>query len=197
MSWSGAGTCAMDDVEPVAVLALGNTLRGDDGLGIRALERLRVRYSIETGAAFIDGGTLGLALLPYLEGRDSLLILDAVASGESPGTVTRLTCDDIPAAYGRKASMHESGLPDLLEAAALIGTLPRRVVLLGMEPERTAWAEELSASVQAALDALVGAAAAQIKAWGCAIVELQSPDSAGRSGALPDEGGDDWQAEHA
>jgi hydrogenase maturation factor len=49
------------------VLGLGNLLRRDEGLGIRALEHLQARYALPNSVQLVDGGTLGLDLLSYLE----------------------------------------------------------------------------------------------------------------------------------
>ncbi len=157
------------------MLGLGNTLMGDDGLGVRALERLGASYSIGGGARLIDGGTLGLALLPYLDGCSKLLLLDAVASSGRPGALVRLSGDQIPPAYRVRASMHESGLPELLAAAELTEVLPESVLLLGIEPAQTRWGDGLSPAVAEKLDDLVAAAAAELQSWGCAIEESREP----------------------
>ena len=72
---------------PVLVLALGNLLLTDDGAGLRLLERLSAGGEARGDVEFIDGGTCGLALLPYLERRRAVLILDAMQLGAAPGTV--------------------------------------------------------------------------------------------------------------
>ena len=48
----------------VLVLGLGNTLMSDDGFGVHVVEALRSRYLMPEGVALLDGGTLGLDLLP-------------------------------------------------------------------------------------------------------------------------------------
>src|SRR5215831_19215825 len=60
------------------ILGLGNTLHSDDGLGPRAVEKLRSDRRIPDGVAVIDGGTLGLELLPYVWDCSRLLVLDSV-----------------------------------------------------------------------------------------------------------------------
>jgi hydrogenase maturation protease len=71
----------------IVVLGLGNLLRRDEGLGIRALERLRARYTLPDAVQLVDGGTLGLELLCYLEGAACVLILDAALTDGPPGTL--------------------------------------------------------------------------------------------------------------
>ncbi|HEX2798990.1 MAG TPA: hydrogenase maturation protease, partial [Thermoanaerobaculia bacterium] len=56
------------------VLGLGNVLCGDDGLGSAAIGRLTARYEIPEGMSVLDGGTLGLSLLPYVEDAEKVIL---------------------------------------------------------------------------------------------------------------------------
>lgn len=150
----------------ILVLGLGNIIMCDEGLGVRACERLTQRYRLPDGVIVLDGGTLGLDLLPYLEGITDLLIIDAINAGYSPGTIVRLENEQIPQTLALKMSMHQVGLQELLAVMALRGHTPPRIVLLGMEPLRIEPGLDLSAPVQANLDALVEAAIAELRSWG-------------------------------
>ena len=156
----------------LAVLALGNLMHGDDGVGIHLLRSLESQSRAlkaeceERGIElrWIEGGTQGLELTHSLHGVEYLLVLDAVAMQQPPGTVARYTGDSLyqlPA--GR--SVHLMGLSDLLVAIQLLGNPPREVILLGVEPASTAWSLEMSAEVTAALPLLMGVAMKQILAW--------------------------------
>lgn len=150
----------------VVVLGLGNLLRRDEGLGIRALERLQEHYLLPNGVQVVDGGTLGLDLLCYLEEAQRLLVLDAALTDGPPGTLLRVADDEVPAFFGMRTSPHEIALPDLLAVTRLRGTAPREVVVLGMQPEALALGWELSPAVAARLDALADAAADELRRWG-------------------------------
>lgn len=150
----------------ILVLALGNVILSDDGLGIRAYERLFERFTMAAGVDGFDGDTLGLHLLPYLEGVRDLLIIDAVRAAQPPGTLVRLAGDAIPAALAHKLSMHQFGLAELLAVGSLQGPMPQRIVLWGMVPATIEPGLELSAPVAGALDALVEAVAGELAAWG-------------------------------
>lgn len=161
-----------DHAKTIAVLALGNLMHSDDAVGIhlmRALESQNHDLTAECQARGIDlrwieGGTLGLELTHFLEDVECLLVLDAVAMQQIPGTVARYEGDrlyQLPA--GR--SVHLMGLSDLLVAIRLLGNSPREVILLGVEPASTAWGLEMSAEVTAALPLLMGVAKKQIAAW--------------------------------
>lgn len=156
-------------VSNILVLGLGNILLQDEGLGVRALEQLCAEYELPGKVQAIDGGVMGLDLLPYLEGIDSLLFVDAVQTGAPPGTVVRLEGDEIPAALSLKMSMHQIGLQELLAVSAFHGTLPGHVVLWGMEPASLEPGLGLSPAVKAHLGALVRAVVHELRAWGVTI----------------------------
>ena len=154
-------------VEPeVLVLGLGNILLRDEGIGVRALERLQAEYRLPSQVRALDGGTMGLDLLPYLNGAASLLILDAIQMGGEPGSLTRLADGEIPAALALKLSVHQVGLSELLAASRFQGTLPCKMTLLGIEPASIEWGLDLSPPVSAALDELIESAVRELRAWG-------------------------------
>jgi hydrogenase maturation protease len=156
----------MPETGRVVVLGLGNLLRRDEGLGIRAMERLQDRYTLPAWVQLIDGGTLGLDLLSYLEEAERVLILDAVLTDGPPGTLLRAAGDEVPAFFGMRTSPHEIALADLLAVMRLRGTEPRELVVWGMQPAALELGWELSQPVASGLDALVDAAAAELRRWG-------------------------------
>jgi hydrogenase maturation protease len=148
------------------VLGLGNIIMRDEGLGVRACERLTRHYRLPDDVNVLDGGTLGLDLLPYLEGVTDLLIIDAVNAGAPPGSLVRLENEQIPQALALKMSMHQVGLQELLAVMALRGQTPPRVVLWGMEPLILEPGLDLSEPVLANLDTLVASVVAELRSWG-------------------------------
>jgi hydrogenase maturation protease len=164
-------------VEPATtflVLGLGNILFQDEGLGVRAVERLRAGNNLPAEVEVLDGGTLGLDLLTYFTPGVRMIILDAVRAGLQPGGLIRLEGQAIPAALAQKMSMHQLGLQDLLAASALRGTFPQQVVLWGMQPAQIDWGLELSPPVDHALPSLVQAALGELQSWGVANPALRA-----------------------
>ena len=153
----------------IIVLGIGNVLLCDEGAGVRALERLQTRYLLSEQVQALDGGTMGLDLLPYIEQASSLLILDAVQRGRPPGSLVRLEGTEIPAVLALKLSVHQVGLQELLAASLFRQTLPDRIVLWGIEPAVVNWGLELSATVAASIDDLASAAAMELQSWGVPI----------------------------
>lgn len=153
------------------VLGLGNLLLCDDGLGIEAVRALVERYDVPAGVRIVDGGTLGLGLLPEITEARDVILVDAVASGATPGSLVRLTGSDVPPAVYERLSPHQVGVADLLGAARLLDRYPERVVLLGLVPQSFDLAVGCSPSVAAGLPALVGAIAAECASLGHPLTE--------------------------
>lgn len=147
------------------VLGVGNILVQDEGLGVRALERLQASHRLPSEVSAIDGGTMGLDLLPYMDGITHLLILDAVHGSRPPGALVRLEGEAIPVALAMKLSVHQIGLQELLAVARFQGTLPGCVVVWGMQPASLDPGIGLSEPVRANLDELVEAAARELALW--------------------------------
>jgi hydrogenase maturation protease len=135
------------------ILGLGNSLRTDDGLGIHAIQALDGKVG---NWELIDGGTLGLTLLPYLEGVGDLLILDAIRLGEPAGTLHRFSMREFTRMERDPAiSGHDLGLLELWSSLQLQESLPLRCDVLGLEPESVELGTELSPTVQDALPLLL------------------------------------------
>jgi hydrogenase maturation protease len=157
----------MSERTSLLVLGLGNVLLEDDGLGVAAVSRLLDRFDVPPGARVLDGGTLGLSLLPYLEDADAVILVDAVRADGPPGTLVRLDGDEVPTAIATRLSVHQVGVADLLEAARWLGWYPGRVVLLGAVPASMELGVSLSSPVAAALPVLVERVVAEARAFGC------------------------------
>jgi len=146
------------------VLGLGNLVHADDGVGVHAVHCLQKDERVPPGVVLLDGGTQGLALLPYLSGVDRLLVIDAVDVGEQPGTVIRLegaALDRLPG----KASVHQLGFADLMTALKLLGEPPRETVVIGVQPQSTDWSADLTLPVSTSLPGAVDAVIDQLIIW--------------------------------
>jgi hydrogenase maturation protease len=155
-----------DDTSSTLVLGLGNLLCSDDGLGIVALEALRRRFEVPDDVALVDGGTLGLSLLPTLESADHVWILDAVAADAPPGTRVCLEGKSVEPALRERLSPHQIGVADLLDALHWRDTWPTQLRVLGLVPESIALGIELSPRVAEGLEGLVGEVARELREAG-------------------------------
>ena len=121
--------------------------------------------------SLIEGGTLGLELLTYIWDCSYLLVLDAVDVGQPPGTLVRMSNQELQALPGQ-GSVHQLGIADLLVALRVLANRMPEVVLLGVQPATTEWGTEVSPAVAAVLPALADAAVAELCRFDCACHQL-------------------------
>ena len=133
----------------VLVVGLGNAWRGDDGAGPAVARSL----GDDPRVLVHEGEPIGL--LDAWAGAAEVVVVDAVASGAPAGTVHRLdaAAAPLPARFAR-GSTHAFGLAETIELARMLGRLPPRVTVYGIEGLDFRAGDQLSAPVRAAVDAI-------------------------------------------
>lgn len=144
----------------------------DDGVGVRVIRHLTDNYTFPPDVELLDGGTLGLDLLPRLEGRSRLLLVDAVDMDKPPGTVMRIEGDAIPLVFSTRLSPHQMGLQDLLAVAELQGVTFEAMTLWGIQPASIDLGTELTAVVTQNFTQLVQGVLSELVGWGVAVSPL-------------------------
>ena len=135
----------------VLVIGVGNTLLQDDGVGVRVIESLRSESG--EGLEIVDGGTLGLSLLPMVEDADAVIVVDA--SGDA---IDRQLS-------GKRRTVHEVALSDLFSAAAIQGRCPPLRALVAIQPGCVEWGLEPTEAVAAAIPEACAAIRALALRW--------------------------------
>lgn len=156
-------------VDPTAktlVIGVGNRILSDEGLGVHVIERLLAGYQIPEDVLLLDGGTLGLDLLYYLQGVENLLLIDAVEMRKEAGTLIRMVNNEVPAFLSMKMSPHQVGIPDMLAVAKMKDLYPQNVILWGVEPDSLELGMDLSPTVEAKVPVLIDEVLKQLEAWG-------------------------------
>jgi len=117
------------------VLGLGNVLMGDEGVGVHVVRTVE-KHPLPPGVECLDGGTGGFILLEPLQSADRIILIDASADGNPPGTVTRTT-PRFSADYPPTLTAHDIGVKDLLDAFYMQGGT-RHIVLyaLAIDPQQ-------------------------------------------------------------
>lgn len=146
-----------------AVLGLGNMLYGDEGFGIHALHALQARLGNSENIEFIDGGVLGLNLLPLVESCSHLLILDCIDFGGNPGSVIELRGEQIPLQVSQKLSEHQVSFTEVLALARFRGHLPSYFYFIGVQPADLSTGMNLSPAVRDAIGGVVERAVQQVQ----------------------------------
>jgi len=174
----------MAEASRCVVLGLGNTLNRDEGLGVHLLPLLRDRIGSRTPAEFLDGGTLGLNLLPLVEECRCLLILDAVDAGKREGTVVELGGDEIPLFAGARMSEHQVTFQEVLGLARIRGKFPEHLHLVGIQPATLSIGYGMSTEVQRVVPEVLRRAEEVLRSWGM-IAANPERDCGGGAQVLP------------
>ena len=155
--------------ENVLVLGVGNLLMRDEGFGVRAVEYLQRAYVWPEHVRLLDGGTMGMMLMPDMQDCDRLIVLDAVLCGLPSGTFCVLEGDDLRKSLGFKDSSHQTDLVDILICCELSGTRPETLVY-GMEPfDWKTFQPELTPQAAARLPEFCEKVVADLQARGIAV----------------------------
>lgn len=117
----------------VLVLGVGNILLSDEGFGVAAVERLERDYVWPDNVRLLDGGTLGLLLMPEIMDCDQLVVLDVVLGPAAPGTVYLLEGEDLRKSLSFRDSTHQTDLQDTLVSCELAGHRPDAIII-GIQP---------------------------------------------------------------
>lgn len=148
------------------VLGLGNTLNRDEGLGVHALKIMEARFALPDGdIEWLDGGVLGLNLLPWVEEASHLLVLDAVNARQPGGTVVELSKEEIPLYSGVKLSDHQITFQEVLGLAKFRERLPEHLHLVGIQPEDITIGVDVSPVVAAAIPEMIQRAERVLREW--------------------------------
>jgi hydrogenase maturation protease len=149
-------------VSGVVVIGVGNLLRGDDGAGLVAAERIEKRAP--EGVRVVLCEQEPSRLIDAWQGAWAAAIIDVVSSGAEPGTLHRFdaTAEPLPA-HAFRSSTHAFGIGEAIELARALGRLPERVVVHGVEGAEFRSGEGLTPAVEGALGNVFEAVLADVE----------------------------------
>ena len=157
----------------VLVLGVGNMLLADEGAGVRVVEELHRLYKIPESLEVIDGGTMGMDLLPYFDDRTHLIVIDAVNTGTGkPGHTVRLELEDPPSFFRTMVSPHQLGMAEVLGVAAMTDNMPPKIIVIGVEPASMETSLELSPEVEARIPEMVAMVIKELDSLGYSLEPL-------------------------
>jgi hydrogenase maturation protease len=158
----------------ISVLGIGNILLSDEGVGVHAVNAIKKKYVFTPEIEIMDGGTMGLDLLPVFQTHDKIIIIDAVDFKKEPGHVGAIEGNNIPAVLNTKLSVHHIGFSDLLFAAKLMRETPLEVYLVGIQPKSFDIGLDMTEEIRVKLDSIIDLAIQKLKEWNVECV-LRSP----------------------
>lgn len=164
----------MNPLDPAAaarhikVLGVGNLLWADEGFGVRCVEALGRDWEFPPEVELLDGGTLGLALIPLLQDATHVLLFDAVDYGGTPGALVVARDAEVPRFMTRdKMSLHQAGMNDVLASLEMLGHRPQAFSLIGVQPVELAdYGGSLTAAVRDQVPKALEIGLAELATWG-------------------------------
>ena len=122
----------------------------DDGVGVLVAERLRgagINAAVESGEA--------LALIESWKGEDDVIVVDAVVTGAPPGTIHMWDNPHLLSLAGSPSSTHGFGVAEAVELAWILGKLPPRLVVYGIEGKQFKHGYRISPELKPAIEDVV------------------------------------------
>jgi len=152
----------------IVVLGVGNLLWADEGFGVRCVEALGDGWDFPPEVEIMDGGTLGLALVPLLLDATHVLLFDAVDHRGPPGSLLVARDAEVPRFMtGSKMSLHQAGMNDILASLDLLGHRPERFTVIGIKPVELAdYGGSLTDRVQQQVPVALELGLAELAQWG-------------------------------
>jgi hydrogenase maturation protease len=158
---------------PILIATCGNADAGDDAFGPavgRAVAAMNFPgvTSGGPGVEVVDLGIRPAALLDYLEGREALVVVDAVkVPGQAGGLidVDWFDANRPTLAHDDRMSSHGLSMGSQLELAGQLGMLPKMVRLIGVGIESSELGRPMSPNVGAQVDMAAKRIAGHCRAW--------------------------------
>ena len=144
----------MDNTKKILILGIGNILLKDEGVGVRVAETM-MKMELPPDVEVLEGGVKGLDLLDYIEGREKVIVVDAVKAGSPPGTLFRFTDKDLAVKKGIMRSAHGIDFSDVIAVAKFLGSKPEEIIFLGIEPADLSASMELSPEIEKMVPVLI------------------------------------------
>lgn len=122
-------------IPAITVVGVGNILVQDEGLGVRTVEYMQEHMKFpEELVQLLDGGTLGMDLLPYIGGTKKLLIIDAINARDEAGKFYRFEGEHLNEYFSNQISVHDLGVNDMLAALKITEEPIDEVIVIGYSP---------------------------------------------------------------
>jgi hydrogenase maturation protease len=153
----------------ILVAGVGNVLRGDDGFGVIAAQRL-LDESLPPEVQVMDVGIGGIHLVQeLLDPVDALVILDATELGRPAGAVTVMRPNvREPTGPDDLTDMHYATPERALMLAHALNVLPERIWIVGCQPDD---ADRLGEGLSPAAAAAVEPAIAEVRRLVASVLE--------------------------
>jgi len=147
------------------IMGIGNSLLGDDGIGVHIARRLS-RLVKDESVDIVDTNMGGLNLLDFILGYDKLVIIDAIITDQDQvGEINRLGQEKIGEPVYTATSPHHFNLPATIEIGRRLfpDEMPKEVVIYAVGTQDVAQiTEEITDEVKKAIPDVLSLVLAEI-----------------------------------
>jgi hydrogenase maturation protease len=139
----------------ILVAGVGNLLFSDEGVGVHVVRELS-KISLPEEVELADVGTATFELTRLMDGKDKVVIVDAILTDDAPGTIYRLTPDDLKSRKKRlAASLHQFGVLEALQCRTADLSRPQVVILAVVPKDYYTLATDLTPELESRLGSIV------------------------------------------
>ena len=136
------------------VVALGNSLRGDDGIGIAVLDELK-KNRVAQKVVLLNIGSDAFTLLEHFIQTEPILIIDCARMGKSPGDVAKFRVDQTNLAWANDlVSLHGFSLAEAYQMAQKLGNVVD-CHIIGIEPKTIEFNKDISPEVRQSIPVVI------------------------------------------
>jgi len=132
----------------IIIIGYGNTLRGDDGVGVKIVRQMET-MDFPNRIKIINGGCRGIDVLINTGEFEKLIIIDSVMSGGKEGVLYRMTLPTLSEINDEDLFLHTPSWISFLksEVESCRSSCWLRMVFYGIEIKNTTLGTELSPKI--------------------------------------------------
>lgn len=136
------------------VIGIGNTLRGDDGIGPAVIKELK-KIKIPDCIQLLDIGSDALSILDHFEKEQRLIIIDCANMDKSPGDVIKFEMKDSNLPILDKAiSIHGFGFSEVFNIASNLYK-DIKCTVIGIQPKALEFNTGLSEEIKSKIPSII------------------------------------------
>lgn len=142
----------LENHDKIAILAIGNEIKGDDGLGPFMARKLSALFQNNKNVAVFDGGTVPENYTGSVRDFDPthIILIDAVEMGEENGYIRVVKKEEI---YNYNISTHSMPISFLIKY--MESTIGSKIILVGIQPKSMGLAEGISKEVDESVEEVI------------------------------------------
>jgi hydrogenase maturation protease len=136
------------------IIGIGNTLRGDDGIGPYIINELR-KEKLPEAVQLFDIGSDAFAVIDHLISEHPVLIIDCAQMNKNPGEVVKFNVEEKTLSILENAiSLHGFGFTDVYKMAKKLND-NIQCTIVGVQPKLIEFNSDLSEEVKNSIPSII------------------------------------------